>query len=275
MILKMKFKTYKIQSRIKKINPISFFFCLFIITNISPIQAQEKYVATHDDSLALENVITEVYYVSDSSDLADTSGGVLSQGAVTYRIYIDMKPGYSLQMVYGNQKHELFIKTDTKFFNNQECGALTGFNVDARRINDNSVALDSWITMGAATRLHTGILKADDKDGSVIKRATLDNTDGLTKGELPNFKIFNLDLNFFNDPKNASDFRTNNGGWAAPGGVKGPTNDNRVLIAQLTTNGKLNFELNIQIGTPTGGYVQFVAKRPEGSEIQSNKLTYN
>ena len=268
-------KTFKKQGKVKKMHLFSFLFCMYIFSAMNTIHAQEKYIITHEDSLALENVITEQYYISDSIDLADTNGGVLPKGAITYRIYIDMKPGYSLQLVYGNQKHELSIITTTNFFNNRECRALTGFNVDARRINDNSVALDSWITMGAATRLHTGILKSDDKDGSIIKRASLDKTDGLTKGELPNFKIFNLDLNFFNDPKNASKFSTNNGGWAAPGGVKGPTNENRVLIAQLTTNGKLMFELNVQIGTPSGGYVQFVAKNPEESEIQFNKLNYN
>ena len=47
-----------------------------------------------------------------------------------------------------------------------------------------------------------------------------------------------------------------------------------VLIAQLTTNGKLSFELNLQIGTPTGGTIQFVAKNPEGNELKFKQLTY-
>jgi hypothetical protein len=185
-----------------------------------------------------------------------------------------MKPGYSLQSVYGNQKHELFIKTSTVFFNNQYCYAMTGFNIHPKEINENTVALDSWITMGAATRLHTGILRSDDKDGSIIKRVSLAKADGFTNGIFPTFKSFNLDLNFFKDKKNASLFSTNNGGWAALGGVKGPTSDNSVLIAQLTTNGILSFELNVQIGTPTKGIVKFVAKSPESFEMQFKGLAY-
>lgn len=235
----------------------------------------KSYIITHEDSLALENVIVEEYYVADSSDYSDTSGGILPKGAITYRIYIDMNPGYSLQMVYGSPKHELYIKTSTTFFNNLECLASTGFNIDARLINKNTIALDSWITMGAATRLQTGILKSEDKDGSLMNRPALFKADGLTKGVLPYFMPFNIDLNFFKDNQHASCFSTKNGAWSAPGGVKGPTDENKVLVAQLTTNGKLSFQLNIQIGTPSKGFIQFVASNPEGSEIQFNGLTYN
>jgi len=239
--------------------------------------AQQNYSITRDDSLALENVIVEKYYISDSTDYADTTADALPKGAITYRIFIDMKPGYSLQVVYGNQKHELFLKTTTTFFNNLECGAETGFNVDAKKLNKGTIALDSWITMGAASHLHTGILRSEDNDdfSFITNRKSLSKIDGLTKGVLPNFKIFNLDLKFFNNDSTASNFSTNNGGWAAPGGVKGPTSENRVLIAQLTTNGKLTFRLNVQIGTPEGGSVQFVAKNPEGSEIQFEGLSNN
>jgi hypothetical protein len=239
------------------------------------ISGQTNYFVTHNDSLALENVIVEHYYVADSTDCADSTGGVLPKGSITYRIYIDMKPGYSLQTVYGSKNHELFFKTSTTFFNNTVCSALSGFNIDVKVINKNTVALDSWITMGAASRLHTGVMKDEDNDGSVLNREALKNTDGLTKGIFPTFKLFNIDLSFFNDEKNATYFTTHNGAWAALGGVKGPTPENRVLIAQLTTNGKLSFNLNIQMGTPTGGTVRFVAKNQEVSEIQFNALAHN
>lgn len=254
---------------------IHFVFFIILLFSTLSLNAQIKYKITHDDSLALENVIVEKYYISDSTDCVDTTGGLLAKGSTTYRIYIDMKPGYSLQLVYGNKKHELLIKTSTTFFNNEYCSALTGFNISYKEINENTVALDSWITMGAATKLHAGILLADDTDGSILKRASLAKADGLTKGTSPTLKIFNLDLNCFRNTKNASLLSTKNGGWAALGGVKGPTPDNRVLIAQLTTNGILSFELNIQIGTPTGGYVKFVARDPEGSELQFKGLTHN
>jgi len=239
------------------------------------LQAQEQYIPTHEDSTALENVIVETYYVADSSDYIDTTGGILPRGSVTYRIYIDMKPGYALQMVYGDKMHELFIKTSTSFFNNQFCLAITGFNIHNKEVNLNSVALDSWITMGAATRLHTGILKSDDKDGSILKRTSLSKADGLTDGVFPTFKAFNIDLDFFKNRKDASRFSTQNGAWYALEGVKGPDENNRVLIAQLTTNGKLSFDLNVQLRTITkGGWVKFVANNPGKYEVQHNGLSF-
>lgn len=200
----------------------------------------------------------------------------LPKGTVTYRIFVDMRPGYSLQAVYGTQKHELYLKTSTTFFNDKVCFAETGFNIDAKQLHKGNVALDSWITMGAASRLHTGIPRSEDDSAFsfITYRYPLSKIDGLTKGVLPNFQIYNIDLKFFNNDT-ANNFSTFDGAWAAMGGVKGPTPENRVLIAQLTTNGKLSYGLNLQIGTPIGGYIQFVAKDPEGSEIQFDGLTNN
>jgi hypothetical protein len=188
-----------------------------------------------------------------------------------------MKPGYTLQSVYGSPTHELFLKTSTTFFNDKVCYAQTGFNIDAKKLQTGAVALDSWITLGAASRLHTGIPRSEDKDGSLLiaNRRSFGATDGLTNGVLADFRVYNLDLKFFEGDSTVSNFSTFDGGWAAMGGIKGPTPENRVLIAQLTTNGKLKFNLNIQIGKPNGGYMQFVAKEPKGSEIQFDGLTYN
>lgn len=258
------------------INSLSFImFSAFLLISSYSLHAQENYTITHDDSLALENVIVEKYYVSDSIDDADASANALPKGAVTYRIFIDMKPGYSLQVVYGDSIHELFFRTSTTFFNDEECFAETGFNIDAKKLHIGTVALDSWITMGAASRLHTGIPRAEDDSiySFIQNRYPLNKIDGLTKGILPTFKIFNLDLNFFHSDRSASYFSVYDGAWAALGGVKGPTPENRVLIAQLTTNGKLTFGLNVQIGTPSGGYIQFVAKDTEGTKMKFKGLT--
>jgi len=253
-----------------------YLFILFLMINLSLFaqHKQYKYEITHDDSLALENVIIEKYYVSDSTDHNDTIENSLPKGSITYRIFIDMKPDYKLQLVYGNQKHELLLETTTKFFNDKEADAITGYNVNIKKLNKGNIALDSWITMGAAARGFTGIPRSEDTVGFTLitNRPSLKIADGFTKGILPDFKVFNLDMGFFNNDSTATRFYTNNGGWAAPGGVKGPTPENRVLIAQLTTNGKLSFKLNVQIGTPTGGYMQFVWGNPEGSEIQFNGL---
>src|SRR5207237_4309911 len=128
----------------------------------------------------------------------------------TYRIFVDMKPDYSLQLVYGSPKHELRIETSTTFFNNKDCGALVGYNVNYKKINQGSYCLDSWITLNSATDRHAGILKADDRNGSIIHKKGLEKADGLTNGNLPVFKPFNLGLNFFNWEDNPSLFSTNN-----------------------------------------------------------------
>jgi hypothetical protein len=253
-------------------------FAFLIVGFISghSLHAQVKAALSDADKSALEGIIVEKYYTSDVKDAPDTTGGALPVGSVTYRIYVDLKPGYTMQAVYGVPNHELRIQTTTEFFNNkyESGGRQTGDLIDTKKINDNTVALDSWVTMGAATKSHFGILKTDDKDGSIISRKSLTKADGLMAGKVSPVAFFGLDLSFFHYANKAAIFSTTNGSWAVFGGVKGPTPDNRILIAQLTTNGKLSFELNIQIGTPTGGSVQYVAKNPEGVEIQFDALTY-
>jgi len=276
MIMKREKNSRNSKMRIK--NGLSFIlFLTYLLAANKSINAQESYLLSHSDSLALENVIVEKYYVYNPDDHSDSTFIALPEGSVTYRIYIDMLPGYSLQTVYGDEKHELFFKTTTSFFNDTECYALTGFNIDAKKLHVGNVALDSWITMGAASRLHTGILRSEDDYGGfsfIPQFDSLSKADGLIKGVLPNFKLFNLDLSFFRNKNDLSAFSTNNGAWAALGGVTGPTAENRVLIAQLTTNGKLSFALNLQIGTPSGGFIQFVAKNPKNSQILFEGLNW-
>ncbi len=250
---------------------------LFIIISFFSFHAQAQNGLTNTDKSALEGIIVEKYFIADSSDYNDTLNP-LPKGTITYRIYVDMKPDYTLQLVYGNEKHPLTIQTSTQFYNNADCGALIGYNVNYLKVNRSTFALDSWLTINSASNQYAGILKSEDADGSVLNRHSLNKTDGFTQGNLPVIKPFNIDLNFFNNDTNASLFSTNNGGWAAITGVKsgskGPTVENRVLIAQLTTDGKLSFDLNIQIGTPSGGAVQFVSKHAEGAEIKFDQLSF-
>ena len=55
----------------------------------------------------LEKVIVETYYVSDSLDATDTTGGGLEAGSTTYRVYIDLAPNCKLQKIYGDANHAL------------------------------------------------------------------------------------------------------------------------------------------------------------------------
>lgn len=257
-----------------KIKIVCAFFAL-ILLNETSLNAQVRTKITEADKLALEGVFIEKYYQATKEDIKDTTGGILPEGSITYRIYVDLKEGYHLQAVYGVPKHEFFFKTTTTFFNNNNGGGQSGDQILDRKINDNTVALDSWVTIGVATKDRFGVPKTDDTDGSLIKRATLDKADGLViAGQTQKLLYYGLNLDFFSDTKSASYFHSDNGSLAVVGGGKGSTPVNKVLIAQLTTNGKLSFELNVQVGTPTGGTVQFVAKNPEGEEIQFKQLTH-
>ena len=48
----------------------------------------------------IEKVIVEKYYISDEIDATDLTGGKVDSGSVTYRIYVDLKPGNILKKIY-------------------------------------------------------------------------------------------------------------------------------------------------------------------------------
>ena len=246
----------------------------------------------------LENIIVEKYYVSDVNDqAADVDGGVLPVGSVTYRIYVDMIPGYKFQAAYGVPGHGMTIQTSTLFFNNQDRGNTSPTFTKTQAAN-NTVMLDSWLSVGAACNGNFGVLKSEDNGvNTAINSYTpqvLQNNDpqagiplnqqdgflavaGVTPEAVTAVGITNEILVFAdqNDGTNGPIFYTDNGSWASLNGSEGPTADTKVLIAQITTDGTFSFELNIQIGTPSGGTENYVAMNPIGSEIQFPGLIYN
>jgi hypothetical protein len=247
----------------------------------------------------LEQIIVEKYYVSNKADSIATDKisehpGTLPSGSVTYRIYVDMLPGYKFQAVYGIPGHELFIATTTRFFNNEDYGTEVANSIPDRNLPDNTVMLDSWLSVGAASENRLGILKKDDDTSATIVNRSgalqngnsesgipLRSRDGLMYGSSSSLVTgFGLDsaIQIFrkkNAKQDGQIFSVTNASWASLKGAVGPTADNRVLIAQITTNGLLSFELNIQIGTPYGGVEQYVAKSPTGEEIYFPALTYS
>ena len=250
-----------------------FLFFLFLIANSFAFSQYKKELTAVDKS-CLEAVILEKYHIADSLDYKDTIGGLLEKGSITYRIYIDLKAGYKLQAVFGVPNHELKIETTTHFYNNNNEGRITGDLIDNQSINENNVAFDSWLSMGAATKSHFGVLMAEDKNGSYISKKPLQFADGLLVGNVPRVTVFGLDLSFLKSQNNTNKFYSSNGSIAVLGGAQGPDTGNKILVAQLTTNGNLSFELNIQVGTPSGGVIQYVAKNPTGAEIKFDQLAY-
>ena len=50
----------------------------------------------------LEDIIVEKYYISEANDTnANSVGGARPIGSTTYRVYVDMLPGYTFQAAYG------------------------------------------------------------------------------------------------------------------------------------------------------------------------------
>ncbi|MCB0815412.1 MAG: hypothetical protein KDB87_19885, partial [Flavobacteriales bacterium] len=248
----------------------------------------------------LEGLIVETYYIAEPNDAADTDGmGNLIQGATTYRIYVDMAPGYTLEAVYGAPAHTLEMQTSTFFYNQEDRGEATGDLIDGTRLDENTLAIDSWLTFGAAADGYWGVPKVDDPDGSIVGGANNDGGSNAVPGGLlvnndPNAGVeltvadglvpmaasgvttigfANLDAF---ETNTESLFTTNSGAWSVLGGIAGldPAGENRILIAQVTTNGDFSFELNMRLGVPGGGTEDWVASNPQGAERTCSSLTY-
>lgn len=249
----------------------------------------------------LDSIMVEKYYVSDLNDkTVDGTGGILPVNSVTYRIYADLKPGYKFEAAYGVDisptgarnagDHELRLETTTKFFNNIDRGSTTP-NFSKANAANNTVMLDSWFSVGAASTGNLGIVKAEDngianinntdgvlQNASPLAGIPLTTQDGFITGspEAVNFVgLSSTDLGIFDDTTNGSLLSSYNGSWASLNGSTGATSNNRVLIAQITTDGTFCFKLNLQIGTPTAGVAEnWVADSPVGNEGTHPSLTY-
>lgn len=234
----------------------------------------------------LEGLIVEKYYISNENDTTvNDVGGKLPVGSMTYRFYLDLLPGYRFQAAYGLSGHELRIETSTLFFNNEDRGDVYP-SYSKGNAKDNTVMLDSWLSSGAACVGNFGVLKNEDTDST----ATVENAespqvlqnnnpvcgipvniqDGLQSGTPGVFGSIGIDteIGVFgsqNDGTNGPVFSTFNGSWYCLGGSTGAdTSINKVLIAQITTNGTLKYKLNVQIGTPSGGVERYVAEQLAG-----------
>lgn len=249
----------------------------------------------------LDSIIVEKYYVSDATDStgSDTDGGgTLPVGSVTYRVFADLKDGYEFQALYGEfipgtttPLHTLTINTSTTFFNNEDRGATTANAIASNKLSSNTVALDSYFSVGAAATGQMAVLKSED-DGaanliaanSILKNVSsaagipLTTQDGMIAGspEAVTFVGFSNETDVFDATSQAGNsFSTSNGSVASLNGSVGPTANNRILLGQFTTDGTFHFELNIQIGLVAGGGVEkYVASNPEVGELTHSSLTY-
>lgn len=255
----------------------------------------------------INNVTVETYYVSDSIDAADLdgAGGVpewnLQAGSKTYRIYIDLAPGSRLIQIYGDSAHALKFNSTENFFNNRDRGKSFGFDIDNTKLRYNTVALDTWITLGKASKKHYGVLKANDPNGTILHPndggsagiaggllinddpdagTPLTLQDGLVHDTLiidtatltlwshSGFEFLGNDTTMFGQDSIRSEFISHEAVLRQNAGVTGPSSsDNKVLVAQLTTKGEISFELNVIVEDASGMLINYVASGSDTNYI--------
>ncbi len=223
------------------------------------------------DPSGLEGILVERYYVSDANDAADTDGSSdLTTGEVTYRVFVDLKAGYKLITVGGFPGHEFTLNTTTSFFYNDDRGESWGDDINDIHLTKNTVMLDSWLSMGAASDAHWGVMKDEDTDGSVqpnndggsaggapllanadpLAGIPLSTADGLLSGTPSGVLSVGVAPTILNDYGGAN-FASENFAWSSnQGNIAGPTATNRILVGQFTTDGDLTFCMNLWVRIP-------------------------
>jgi hypothetical protein len=195
----------------------------------------------------------------------------------TYRIFVDMQAGYTMQMVYGMERHQLEISTTTTFYNHPEESVRYAEKLPADKLNAGIVALDSWLTIGAASQGHLAVPKHLDPDGSILKCPPYDKAkvrarrlckqDGLLAVDsVPQVINLRMDPGYLGTIPGQV-IHTMDGAWAVPGGTRGVTEENMVLIAQLSTTGVLSYQLNLQLGAPDGSFIRLVHSAAAPAEV--------
>ena len=233
----------------------------------------------------VEGFIVEKFYVTNAADNAGNGNTAtpLPTGSVVWRFYVDMAAGWELQSVYGDPNHELRIETSTSFFNNTDRGEAFGHAIANNQLVNNTVYIDSYLSMGGVSTARAGVLKTED-DGLgnlAFVGGYLQNNDAsagipLTTqdGALSPFTpvgITPVGINtgvFAQSPDPGNVFSTSSGAWATTASCVGPTASNRVLIAQITSDGVLTYAFNVQVRNITTLAVEnWVPSNPQGAEL--------
>jgi len=193
-------------------------------------------------------------------------------------------------------------------------GQTFAYNFNVLRFSEGTVPLDTWLTLGEVTqsnpsgKTYFGVLKRSDKDGTIIGGKNNDGgsaniqggllvnndtaagiplttADGLdTMGVIPAGWFTNGIVDFasgndstiFGSIVKSNLFKSNNA-VLSNNGVTGVNRDsNQVLVAQLTTQGKLSFELNVEIvdssGKVTIDYVAVADSAADAQQLANNHI---
>ncbi len=244
--------------------------------------------------VGLKEVFIEEFYTLNKADLHKSNvSGVTEKGLVCYRVYVLLDSGYTLQAVYGLPEHPAFIKSTANFYNHPGIGNTHPNVIPDKSLKKNLSYLDSWLSMGACSETFFAVpLRYQQKPLPVVidwDKNYFNNLKGRDSkfsfreapgmyhsASLPVPAMYNIDeqlKGLWSETKSA-EFIMTDGAWACFGkGAKAPANlPNAILIAQLTTAGKLSYQLNLQIGTPDGKSIRYVASNPSSEEFTHPSL---
>ena len=196
----------------------------------------------------LDSVFVEKYHIATKTD--NDADPNLPIGAVTYRVYIDMKPGYKLQSVYGDVNHVLTFKSSTSFYNSP------GGSNYANNINKPSGVdlYDSWISLGTDSKGNVAIPLKENSAGKIAGTIASITTTSQTIDDA-------ITASFDTQPGNGT-FSINGDAYANPSAVSGSSASNSILIGQFTTDGTFSYALNFQLGNTTGDAEVYVSNNP-------------
>lgn len=184
--------------------------------------------ASNYDELATDNNGSCIYLQGSFTGLtADLiSENSVGEGVNTWQVFaMFSNPGVDLLSVYGTAASPIDLNTSTTWYQNGN-GSSTAGGINPLLFSGFPLLqYDSWITIGSQN-----------------------NSEG-------NVTTVGLDLSTFEEGGDLVSDDTAGGSWLAiPGEVTGtsPDENGRVLIAQLTTEGTVVFDCNIQYREPDG-----------------------
>jgi hypothetical protein len=235
----------------------------FTLTGIFLIFCSQFFVEAQQ---GLEGVIVEKIPVSAQAVADDP---LLPENAQAYRVFVDMSSGFEMQAVFAETRTTVFFGTTTKFYNNGEEGGTTGRDIPFSQIATHpALAYDSYITVNAAASNMLGILLEEDVVDGIV--------DGYTSGTALNLQTIGADFDQpFGFDEYTGNFKASDCAYNVLGGEQGPTNENRVLIGQFTTDGVFSFKINIQLREIlTGNAEQYVAELAFGLQYVHPELHF-
>ncbi len=257
-------------------------------------------------SAQVKGTVVELYYISDNNDATHVvNGQSLPVGSKTYRVYVTLEQGSKIRKIYGDVNHPLIFSSTADFYNNTDRPSATfGYLINKNWFYDNpTLALDSWLSLGLATKTQLGVVKAEDTDGDVLSGANnsggsaailgglltnydasafvpLTTADGLIPSTLSLSQwldngmkdLAGDDTTVFGSINTGNEFNSTTAFLQQVSGVGSATASGNVLVAQLTTTGELSFEINLEVEVPTVSGSQIVKYVANAANLQSDEV---